>query len=539
MKKKMKNLFSKITVLVLIVAMLIPFTTIPKVEAEETSSDCEYHTNYYFFLEANNPHGWVNAIANGDNGREYESYYYTSFLYNFPYDGRTIEFDEANSGIVEITDDSDFEKDFIPDYDEDEWTAGQFYYEYTKEGNGAAGDYQSYSYTNDSDGKNKENSIVTYLYHGPWAHAGDSTSSGTISLNSSGKLNFITGGVELDKDDVEEYVDATIFLTNDASLSNIKIGIGTQTGSTGSYDYSFNKIKNAIAYFNESEGNPKADIAVSMKNNEPVISLLITRKYEIDNIFDANAVSNHLGMNLSSARVSGDGKGGLALTTDSSGVADFANSHKGRLYFPTDDEKSSSYISSAEVEVTYEDDGTTIKSQAISGSNKYLSQQTSYYGETNYETYNAKNGTHWFFAPSLYKIAYKVCKTGNTTTTEDTVTVTYDGNASDVSNVPSADTIKKGNDYVVSSKEPTRSGYTFKNWNTDKECSSNGKIIEPEAKIENLQNNTTLYACWGATGTTDAKGTGVLTYAGLFTGVIALAGGAYYLVKKKNLFKKI
>ena len=49
----MKKILTRITTIVLILAMLIPFTSIPKAEA--ATDQCgdgetpEYHTNYYFF----------------------------------------------------------------------------------------------------------------------------------------------------------------------------------------------------------------------------------------------------------------------------------------------------------------------------------------------------------------------------------------------------------------------------------------------------------------------------------------------------------
>ena len=109
MKNKMKKIFSKITILVLLVAMLVPYTSIPKVEAatEEcpTGTTPEYHTNYYFFLQAEHPKTWIDYLAadkdnDGKNDNSTQTNYYTSFLYNFPSDGSKIIFE--GEGFVKL-----------------------------------------------------------------------------------------------------------------------------------------------------------------------------------------------------------------------------------------------------------------------------------------------------------------------------------------------------------------------------------------------------------------------------------------------------
>ena len=63
----MKKIFSKLTVMVLLVSMLIPYTNIPTVEAADdwdcSEENTEYHTNYYFFAELSNPREWIKKLA--------------------------------------------------------------------------------------------------------------------------------------------------------------------------------------------------------------------------------------------------------------------------------------------------------------------------------------------------------------------------------------------------------------------------------------------------------------------------------------------
>lgn len=537
MKNKMKKIFSKITILVLLVAMVLPYTSIPKVEAAtetECEGDWEYHTNYYFFLEADHPHTWVTNLANGKGGKEFTSNFYTSFLYNFPYDGSKIEFDEANSGLVRITRTGDYNENFVPSYNTNSWSAKQFYYEYTKEGNGASGNYQQYTYSfSGKNGTTADDSIVTYLYHGSWANAGNA---GNLNLNSTGKLNFIGGGVnltnggKLTNTQLERFVNSTIFIDEGStSFNDIHIGKGNQSQNI---DYSFNQIKGAINNFNNAKGNPLETGAVSKFDNNPVIQLLITRRYELNDIFDNNAVKNTFGYDLNSAKVMGDGNGGLALTNGT--TADFTTNGKGRLYFPQGLSEDNTPISSANIE---DEEG-----KVISATTTALSKQHSYFLKTNYSATTADpDGSNWFFAPTLYKIAYKVCKdSGNG---ENQVTLSYNGNESYVDSSDKAESIPekvtktKGSEFTISDKTPTLKGYKFDSWNVSPKC--DGESYEAKYDLGKLENDLPLYACWKSTEEGDQVKSGVLTYTGLFGGIIALAGGSYYIMKKKNLFKQI
>lgn len=520
MKNKMKKIFSKITILVLLVAMLVPYTSIPKVEAAtetECNGEWENHTNYYFFLQAEHPYTWAYGFVE-KNSNNYDTNYYTSFLYNFPSDASKIQFDDDNSGFVRITNSTSWNNSFIPSGEKGEtWTAAQFYYEYIKEGNGAAGDYQDYIYKN-----TQNNRTITYLYHGPWASAGNTNNgdiyNAQIDLNKTGKLNFKSGGVELDvsnsgiRSHIDKLVNATIFIDRDAAtISHAKVGYGSQTGAGSEMDYSFAGIKEQIELYNEKKGAISSG-SIKPNNGNPVISLLITRTYYASDIFD-KTFAQALGASSSN---------NLTFKNDN-GLKACNGTNCKSLYFPEDNNNTYSNTS-----ITYGD------SRENSSAASY---QTSYKLST---TYNSSE-VNWFFAPTLFKISYKVCKDAGSP--EGKVTLSYDGNEEYVKStdkadkVPSSEQKDKGSDFTIPKTKPELKGYTFQEWNTSPKC--DGTEYEPDYTIENLENDTTLYACWGSTNGEKGPGTGVLTYTGLFAGIIALAGGSYYIMKKKNLFKQI
>ena len=515
--KKMKKLFSKIVTLVLLVAMLIPFTNIPKVDAEEecANGEWQYHTNYYFFLQAEYPISWAQMTLDYEDAasstRNY-SRYWTSFLYNFPSDGSTVDFDceDCSNGFVYLNEDEDkVSSSFDPTSSNSKkvWGIADFYeqymakYEETSTYTGALDEYQ---FTVDSDDSNAP--IVTYSFHGDWANV--SYDEGTYK-KSSKKWNLNDADIQdadddltLDSARIKELVNATIYLEPNANeIENIKIGSASKNALSSNDLYDMDDVFTSIkSYSSNGDGrNVINKYNISGYNKQiPVIDLVIGREYEPEQLFNTSKGDGVTEMTAIETDDAGNVTAYKVKYNGADASLDFSKTQSSGIYI--DGDKVSDKVA---VELTNPSDD--------------------------------KEG-HWYLAPSLYQISYRVCKAGNDAA-DGTVTVTYDGNAEGVKNVPEKATIKSGNDYTVATQEPTLAGNTFKNWNLSKNC--DGKNIEPGAKLENLTNNVTLYACWGTTGTTNNGSTGVLTYAGLFTGIIALAGGSYYLIKKKNVFKKI
>lgn len=117
-----------------------------------------------------------------------------------------------------------------------------------------------------------------------------------------------------------------------------------------------------------------------------------------------------------------------------------------------------------------------------------------------------------------------------------TYTVSYNANGGD--NAPSSQTKTKGTDLTLSSDVPTRDGFEFVNWNTEKDGTGTsygkgGKYI--------ADSDVTLYAQWKENSKVDedlpsgSPSTGdALIYIAWAIGLGALGYSVYYFIKKKS-----
>lgn len=141
-----------------------------------------------------------------------------------------------------------------------------------------------------------------------------------------------------------------------------------------------------------------------------------------------------------------------------------------------------------------------------------------------------------YYWPAVLNVEYEVC-----TNTSEQWTLKYDGNTDDNSanNIPEKVQKNVGEDVEIDSKTPTRNGYTFKGWNTEKDGS--GKTYNAGDKYESPDSADVrvLYAQWGDASKGEQKSTGVASYIIGFISVGIVAGGIYLIAKKKNLFKQI
>lgn len=141
-----------------------------------------------------------------------------------------------------------------------------------------------------------------------------------------------------------------------------------------------------------------------------------------------------------------------------------------------------------------------------------------------------------YYWPAVLNVEYEVC-----TNTSEQWTLKYDGNTDDDSanNIPEKVQKSVTEDAVIDSKTPTRNGYTFKGWNTEKDGS--GKTYNAGDKYETpgKADVRVLFAQWGNASKGEQKPTGVASYIIGFISVGIVAGGIYFIAKKKNLFKQI
>ena len=141
-----------------------------------------------------------------------------------------------------------------------------------------------------------------------------------------------------------------------------------------------------------------------------------------------------------------------------------------------------------------------------------------------------------YYWPAVLNVEYEVC-----TNTSEQWTLKYDGNTTDDSanNIPEKVQKNVGEDVEIDSKTPTRNGYSFKGWNTEKDGS--GKTYNAGDKYESPDSADVrvLYAQWGNASKGEQKPTGVASYIIGFISVGIVAGGIYLIAKKKNLFKQV
>ena len=104
------------------------------------------------------------------------------------------------------------------------------------------------------------------------------------------------------------------------------------------------------------------------------------------------------------------------------------------------------------------------------------------------EAFNDDND--WTFATNAGKLTV-------TSSTTDTVTVTFDGNGGTLA-TPATVTVKSGEAVAKPTTDPTREGYDFTGWFTDKECKTAYVFTTP------VTAPTTLYAGWKVKETTPA-----------------------------------
>lgn len=141
-----------------------------------------------------------------------------------------------------------------------------------------------------------------------------------------------------------------------------------------------------------------------------------------------------------------------------------------------------------------------------------------------------------YYWPVILNVEYEVCST-----TSEQWTLKYDGNTDDnsVTNIPSSQTETIGTDIQIDAKKPSRDGYTFQGWNTQRDGKGTSYNAEDTYKSPSEKTTVTLYAQWGKGGTEDNKKTGVMSYVVGFITTGLVASGIYLVAKKKNLFKQI
>lgn len=178
-------------------------------------------------------------------------------------------------------------------------------------------------------------------------------------------------------------------------------------------------------------------------------------------------------------------------------------------------------------------DGKYYKLNDYTEMSKTENQSTSPVGKEDELDILTTNQIYW---PVVLNVEYEVCPT-----TSEQWTLQYDKNTDDnnVTGMPSSKNATAGTSIMVDAKKPSRDGYTFQGWNTQKDGKGTSYNPDQEYKYPGKPDTYTLFAQWGKGGTEDQKKTGVMSYVVGFITTGLVASGIYLVAKKKNLFKQI
>lgn len=109
----------------------------------------------------------------------------------------------------------------------------------------------------------------------------------------------------------------------------------------------------------------------------------------------------------------------------------------------------------------------------------------------------------WYLNPQVYYIQYCSPKA------VDKYTVTYVGNAANVTNVPEKQTTNEGEKTTLSTLIPERPGYVFLGWSLNADSSVQDTTYDPGKIYDGSKGNITLYAIWKEE---DVTGTYTISY---------------------------
>lgn len=498
----MKNLLKKLGVLGLIVAMITPYVYIPKVEAETATDGCTNELVNYLFMDnskiyleddanttATDSTNYFMKLAKDATSGDGGYLTYTNFPYHFP-EGKKINILSAD--VNELKDTAQLSK-YWAYYNmaviEDEYT-----YPYVIDNTNTGGKV----FVKDATlSKYDKNNII---FHGIWSR--------NYGPTIGNKYTRIDSGVALSLQskltgDLKSAMKTTVIPAKFNSVKDKQYYNYTNKSFDKSYyngtlaDYFKSVVEDGTNVWEDSSGNKYIAFAITR-------TIDLTRKQIAEKLDDGTYTF-------------GDGTEGI--------------------YSKSSTEKTNSYSAFLE--------GSAGLKSGITGPSAT---------DSTYFTVSTGTNDVNYYWPTVISVEYQVCPTssdgGNTSggnnndgnNTTQSWNLVYNSNVSDtsVTNMPNnQNSIKIGTDATVDSKVPVREGYAFKGWcKGEKECTSplksGDKITSPTSS-----STITLYAQWGPSGTTDNKDTGVVSYIIGFAAVGLVAGGIYYISRKKNLFKQI
>lgn len=500
----MKKIIKKLGVIGLALAVLIPFMDLPKVKA--ANDDCQYHLQNYLFLDENglysgNESG--NTILDTYSTNGYQTV--TRFPFEFPDNAEIVSVKEIPLSADKIS-------------------------EYVTLHNAAitrdiaTSKYQSYKGSNiygnafvDSPSGNSNYNTRTILLHGQWKRTNSNFDTEPLENN----------WTTIDTTKLNLFKNYTLQSTSLASDMNIAITQGkySQNGSEEQATDEKITVQSLQNLVDDPEKAHDSDNLLMYEQNEKMFFIPISIRRKLTSK-----------TNLENAKFGYVNGGDLVVfgttsATNESTVEEKIKNTKNSF------DSYKAWIKAGG------DNKATCKNVTVDSSPAcYVAQEG--YDEDKFKNDPASVGIDFnvyglYYWPAILNVEYKTCSTSDDPTAGNW-NLKYDANAdgNPVSNMPDDANNIALNATVEVAAGPKRDGWTFKQWCTNKNGS--GKCVNAGDKITNDKSETvTLFAQWGQTGTTNNGKTGIVSYIISFMAVGAIAGGIYYVSKKKNLFKQI
>lgn len=491
----MKNILKKLGVLGLMVALLAPFTEIPKVNAE--NANCETHLQNYLFLDVN--------IADSFPG--YEDGYTT--YGNFPYTFSSTE--NATINVTSVTKNHPTTSNEVETF----WRLYNTVYQYSALNNTykiqSAEKYGKIFVSTDD----KNYATNTILLHGRWARQDEN-------------------GVEISQwEYIDEDEQKTLQDAGSNFAENMSVAIDGAKFSNNYFDSLSTSVSGNLAnYFNKLVSGEYEKNEVWADNDQSYIPLEITRTvktsyFNSDDIifgtsFESGNDTVYQVFSKNGTPTNEDG------TVDINDVEDSYSAFK--AYLEAEEE-------AIENGFDYDDESTNdILTTELDGNVYIYTIKDSESDEIDFFR------NEYYYWPFVLNVEYEVCPVvDNTPIEEKDWVLKYDANVDDpttVTNLPKEQTAKVGTEITIDSGKPTRKDYVFQKWCETK--GGSGACYNPGEKVKSTDGSPViLYAQWGSTEVVENEKTGVVSYIIGFGAVALVASGIFLISKKKNLFKQI
>lgn len=508
----MKNLLKKIGVIGLAIALMAPFISVPKVNAED--SNTTKHLQQYLFLDEE-------SLYNDDlfsNVSDDESAHYkatngytttTEFPYSFPTD---VDVKITNVTTKPVTSADEVEK-YITLHNNvigtSNPTANSTYAKYVAK-KGA---------TNVTTALNGYDSS-TILMHGQWGKYYDTKleqmqDSTWNQIANSEKTKFVAHAIQ-NNSIVSSGAQATVYAGKwNASKNTVE--------KNGSAVFTKDYLQTIVDDVKAADDNS----LLSSDKNGYTLPIAIERKVTAD---VSNAIFGYIPKNSNDLFVFGTLPSGTAA--DDAKVSNAkGTSYKKYVEWLNHAERNTKDCAQLGLcfQVKKDESGAALSLDA-----EAFREDPKKEAGVDFDVY----GTYYW--PVIVEVEYETT-TNSYGVPDGKWKLVYNDNAngdSSVENMPAGETLDVGTNTKAGSA-PTRKGYTFTEWCTEgkKQCYKVGETV-PSGKSGEL---VTLYAQWkGVEGpANESPATGIASYIISFLAVGAIAGGIYYVSKKKNLFKQI